>query len=82
MLQARKIDNLPEPSVKPKIKVIVLGCSKTGTLSYAYALEKLLDGPVHHTASQLFNREDSYCKKWNQIYRYKQSSGTFLPTGC
>lgn len=40
------------------LKVIDAGFSRTGTLSYAYALEILLDGPVHHTASQLFNRED------------------------
>lgn len=43
-----------------RLEVIDAGFSRTGTLSYAYALEKLLDGPVHHTASQLFNRED--CK--------------------
>lgn len=43
-----------------RLEVIDAGFSRTGTLSYAYALEELLDGPVHHTASQLFNRED--CK--------------------
>ncbi|KAL7808727.1 hypothetical protein V8C44DRAFT_335207 [Trichoderma aethiopicum] len=55
-----------------KLEVIDAGFSRTGTLSYAYALETLLDGPVHHTATQLFNREDSYCKKWNQVYRYRR----------
>ncbi|UKZ69547.1 uncharacterized protein TrAtP1_010553 [Trichoderma atroviride] len=56
-----------------RLEVIDAGFSRTGTLSYAYALEILLDGPVHHTATQLFNREDSYCKKWNQIYRYRRA---------
>lgn len=41
-----------------RLEVIDAGLPRTGTLSYAYALEKLLDGPVHHTATQLFNRED------------------------
>lgn len=41
-----------------RLKVIDAGFSRTGTLSYTYALEILLDGPVHHTATQLFNRED------------------------
>lgn len=45
---------------KRKLEVIGAGFSRTGTLSYAYALEMLLNGPVHHTATQLFNRED--CK--------------------
>ncbi|KAH8124769.1 hypothetical protein LI328DRAFT_167144 [Trichoderma asperelloides] len=57
---------------KRKLEVIGAGFSRTGTLSYAYALEMLLNGPVHHTATQLFNREDSYCKKWNQVYRYRR----------
>ncbi|EGR49684.1 uncharacterized protein TRIREDRAFT_60560 [Trichoderma reesei QM6a] len=55
-----------------KLEVIDAGFSRTGTLSYAYALERLLNGPVHHTATQLLNREDEYCKKWNQVYRYRR----------
>ncbi|TFA98856.1 hypothetical protein CCMA1212_009271 [Trichoderma ghanense] len=55
-----------------KLEVIDAGFSRTGTLSYSYAFETLLDGPVHHTATQLFNREDAYCKKWNQIYKYRR----------
>lgn len=41
-----------------RLEVIDAGFSRTGTLSYTYALEILLDGPVHHTATQLLNRED------------------------
>ncbi|KAL7811915.1 hypothetical protein V8C26DRAFT_437212 [Trichoderma gracile] len=55
-----------------KLEVIDAGFSRTGTLSYAYALETLLNGPVHHTATQLLNREDGYCKKWNQVYKYRR----------
>lgn len=41
-----------------KLKVIGAGYSRTGTLSMAFALEKLLDGPVMHGGSQLLGRED------------------------
>lgn len=40
------------------LKVIGAGYSRTGTLSMALALEKLLDGPVMHGGSQLLGRED------------------------
>ncbi|KAL7941902.1 hypothetical protein V8C42DRAFT_360590 [Trichoderma barbatum] len=54
---------------KRKLEATGAGFSRTGTLSYAYALKRLLDGPVHHTATQLFNQEESYCKKWNQLLK-------------
>ncbi|KAH9900160.1 hypothetical protein F4778DRAFT_159581 [Xylariomycetidae sp. FL2044] len=53
-----------------KLEVIDAGYARTATLSYAMALEKLLDGPVMHGGTQLFNREDAYCKKLAAIYRY------------
>ena len=40
------------------LKIIGAGYSRTGTLSMALALEKLLDGPVMHGGSQLLGRED------------------------
>jgi hypothetical protein len=40
------------------LKIIGAGYSRTGTLSIALALEKLLDGPVMHGGSQLLGRED------------------------
>lgn len=40
------------------LKVIGAGYSRTGTLSMALALEKLLDGPVMHGGSQFLGRED------------------------
>ena len=40
------------------LKVIGAGYSRTGTLSMAIALEKLLEGPVMHGGSQLLGRED------------------------
>jgi hypothetical protein len=39
------------------MKVIGAGYSRTGTLSMAFALEKLLDGPEMHGGSQLLGRE-------------------------
>jgi hypothetical protein len=40
------------------LKITGAGYSRTGTLSMALALEKLLDGPVMHGGSQLLGRED------------------------
>lgn len=40
------------------LQVIGAGYSRTGTLSMAFALERLLDGPVMHGGSQLLGRED------------------------
>ncbi|KKZ65394.1 hypothetical protein EMCG_08774 [[Emmonsia] crescens] len=50
------------------LKVIGAGYSRTGTLSMALALEKLLDGPVMHGDSQLHGREDAYVKLWSEIF--------------
>ena len=50
------------------LKVIGAGYSRTGTLSMALALEKLLDGPVMHGGSQLLGREDAYVKLWTRVF--------------
>ncbi|CAM1503152.1 Fc.00g079280.m01.CDS01 [Cosmosporella sp. VM-42] len=50
------------------LRVIGAGYSRTGTLSMALALEKLLDGPVMHGGSQLLGREDAYVKLWTEIF--------------
>ncbi|KAF7558892.1 hypothetical protein G7046_g5258 [Stylonectria norvegica] len=54
------------PSVT--LKVIGAGYSRTGTLSMALALERLLHGPVMHGGSQLLGREDAYVRLWSQIF--------------
>jgi Sulfotransferase domain len=51
------VPSVPKDSTRP-LKVIGAGYSRTGTLSMALALEKLLDGPVMHGGSQLLARED------------------------
>ncbi|CAJ2502250.1 Uu.00g096440.m01.CDS01 [Anthostomella pinea] len=56
-----------------KLEVIDAGFSRTGTLSFAMALEKLLDGPVMHGGTQVFNREDAYCKQISQIYAHRRA---------
>lgn len=43
------------------VQVIGAGYSRTGTVSMALALEKLLGGPVMHGGTQLFGREDGRC---------------------
>lgn len=40
------------------LEVIGAGYARTGTVSMALALEKLLDGPVCHGGTQLLGRED------------------------
>ncbi|KAH6611582.1 hypothetical protein Trco_001602 [Trichoderma cornu-damae] len=50
------------------LQVIGAGYSRTGTVSMALALEKLLDGPVMHGGTQLFGREDAYVKLWCGIF--------------
>ncbi|KAI8632921.1 P-loop containing nucleoside triphosphate hydrolase protein [Xylariaceae sp. FL1651] len=55
-----------------RLEVIDAGFSRTGTLSFSAALEKLLDGPVHHGGTQIFNREDAYCRKISLLYKYRR----------
>ncbi|KAH8682095.1 P-loop containing nucleoside triphosphate hydrolase protein [Xylariales sp. PMI_506] len=55
-----------------KLEVIDAGFSRTGTLSFTLAIEKLLDGPVMHGGTQLVLREDAYCKKISQLYAYRR----------
>ncbi|KAG9252562.1 uncharacterized protein F5Z01DRAFT_676037 [Emericellopsis atlantica] len=50
------------------LQLIGAGYSRTGTLSMAMALEKLLDGPVMHGGSQLLGREDEYVKLWTDVF--------------
>ncbi|UKZ72460.1 hypothetical protein TrVFT333_000089 [Trichoderma virens FT-333] len=59
MLQARKIDDLPESPKKPNIKVIVLGCSKTGTLGL-YRAFKILGYKPYHAAELIRSQDHSH----------------------
>lgn len=53
-----------------EIEVIGCGMSRTGTVSFGLALEKLLHGPNYHGGEALFKREESHIKKWNEILHY------------
>ncbi|KAH0493145.1 hypothetical protein TgHK011_008065 [Trichoderma gracile] len=53
------------------LQVIGAGFARTGTVSMALALEKILDGPVCHGGTQLLGREDAYVKKWLAVYAAK-----------
>lgn len=57
------------------LQVIGAGYSRTGTLSMALALEKLLDGPVMHGGSQLLGREDGI---HDLPHPYLNETGTFI----
>ncbi|GJN74777.1 hypothetical protein PLIIFM63780_009828 [Purpureocillium lilacinum] len=61
------VPSVPQDPTR-SLKVIGAGYSRTGTLSMAMALEKLLDGPVMHGGSQLLGREDAYVKLWSDIF--------------
>ena len=51
---------VPSKPTNPEVipQVIAAGYSRTGTMSMAKALEKLLDGPVLHGGNALYGRED------------------------
>ncbi|CAO2653459.1 Nn.00g028700.m01.CDS01 [Neocucurbitaria sp. VM-36] len=60
------------------LRVIGAGYSRTGTVSMAMALEKLLDGPVMHGGSQLLGREDAYVKLWSRILSERHNRPVLL----
>ncbi|PHH74842.1 hypothetical protein CDD82_4745 [Ophiocordyceps australis] len=60
------------------LQVIGAGYSRTGTVSMALALEKLLDGPVLHGGTAMFGREEAYIKLWCEIYRTRDNRPVLL----
>lgn len=52
-----------------QIQVIGAGMSRTGTVSFGLALERLLDGPVYHGGEAIVLREESHVRKWIDILR-------------
>ncbi|KAI1383104.1 uncharacterized protein F4822DRAFT_440788 [Hypoxylon trugodes] len=56
-----------------RVQVIAAGYGRTGTVSTALALERLLKGPVLHGGSQLLVRDDKYCKLWLDAYKAKDA---------
>lgn len=53
-----------------EIQVIGAGMSRTGTVSFGLALERLLDGPVYHGGEAITVREESHIRKWIDILRH------------
>ncbi|KAL7919790.1 hypothetical protein ACQKWADRAFT_300432 [Trichoderma austrokoningii] len=60
------------------LQVISAGYSRTGTVSVALALEKLLDGPVMHGGTQIFGREDAYTKLWCDIFANRHNKPVLM----
>ncbi|KAK7914037.1 hypothetical protein PG985_011740 [Apiospora marii] len=56
-----------------QLQVIDAGYSRTATLSYSLALEHLLGGPVMHGGTQMFHREDGYCRQLDDLYRLRRA---------
>ena len=50
-----------------QIQVIGAGMSRTGTVSFGLALERLLSGPVYHGGEALAVREESHIRTWINI---------------
>ncbi|SPN97350.1 uncharacterized protein DNG_00864 [Cephalotrichum gorgonifer] len=71
------VPSIPQDRTRT-LKVIGAGYSRTGTLSMALALEKLLDGPVMHGGSQLLGREDAYVKLWSDIFSARDDKQRLL----
>lgn len=57
-----------------KVEVIGAGFSRTGTVTFALAMEKLLDGPVMHGGTQMLGREDGNALSFNLIHLNTRAS--------
>ena len=57
----------PDPS--KSLLVIGAGMSRTGTMSLAYALSILLDGPSYHAGSALW-QDERHAKRWITVFRH------------
>ncbi|KAF2727452.1 hypothetical protein EJ04DRAFT_517238 [Polyplosphaeria fusca] len=53
-----------KPRPGTELRVIGAGLPRTGTASFSEALAILLDGPVYHGGTQIFNREPAHIKAW------------------
>ncbi|KAL6806999.1 P-loop containing nucleoside triphosphate hydrolase protein [Trichoderma sp. SZMC 28013] len=60
------------------VQVIGAGYSRTGTVSMALALERLLGEPVMHGGTQLFGREDAYVKLWCDVFANRNNKPVFM----
>ncbi|KAL9130375.1 MAG: hypothetical protein Q9217_001433 [Psora testacea] len=60
----------PPKNLSREIEVIGCGMSRTGTLSFGLALEKLLNGPVYHGGEAIFKREEDHVTGWINILRH------------
>jgi Sulfotransferase domain len=52
-----------------QMQVLGLGASRTGTASFARAIEILLDGPAYHGGAHLLAGNSSHIQRWNEIFR-------------
>ncbi|KAI0015682.1 hypothetical protein F4780DRAFT_51174 [Xylariomycetidae sp. FL0641] len=55
------------------MQVISAGYSRTGTLTMCLALEKLLDGPIHHGGTQLVARENEHNRTWIKAFEARDA---------
>ncbi|KAI6256352.1 hypothetical protein MCOR28_004683 [Pyricularia oryzae] len=68
------------PSTDPgcTLQVIGAGFSRTGTVSMALALEKLLGGPVCHGGTQMHMLGDEYARRWVEVYEARHDRPELL----
>ncbi|KAI0483407.1 hypothetical protein GGR56DRAFT_624241 [Xylariaceae sp. FL0804] len=66
------VASIPTDSSR-RVQVISAGYSRTGTVSMSMALDRLLDGPVHHGGTQILIRDDDYCRLWIKAYEARNA---------
>ncbi|KAL1877914.1 hypothetical protein Daus18300_002267 [Diaporthe australafricana] len=60
------------------LQVIGAGFSRTGTVTMALALERLLEGPVCHGGTQMHLLEEKYPRQWVEVYRARHDRPKLL----
>ena len=70
----------PDPSKQPR--VIGAGVSRTGTLSFTLAFERLFNGPVDHGGESVSIREETHIKRWIAIWRHTPLDLAWRGDGC
>lgn len=53
-----------------EIQVIGCGMSRTGTVSFGLACERLFGGPVYHGGQVIVEREEAHLLKWLDIFKW------------
>ena len=70
----------PDPSKQPR--VIGAGVSRTGTLSFTLAFERLPTSPVYHGGESVSVREETHIERWIAMRRHRPLRLAWRGDGC